>query len=129
MPKFKVIVSEPKKSKVQTVELEGTAAQPLIGRELGEIIEGNILNISGQKLKVTGGTDKNGIPMRIDIQGGGKKRVILSGGVGFNPKKKGERKRKLVRGRMITEETYELNMVVIEKKSLDKPKAQPKKSK
>ncbi len=67
--------------------------------------------------------------MRIDIQGGGKKRVILSGGVGFNPKKKGERRRKLVRGRMITEDTYELNMVVMEEKSLDKPKAQRNKSK
>jgi small subunit ribosomal protein S6e len=49
--------------------------------------------------------------MRPDVQGGTKKYVVLSGGVGFKPRTFGERKRKLVRGRIITEETYQVNMV------------------
>jgi len=52
--------------------------------------------------------------MRSSVHGGGKKQVILSGGTGFNQKRSGERKRKIVRGRMITEETYQINMKIIE---------------
>jgi small subunit ribosomal protein S6e len=112
MAKFKLIISNPKENTVQIVELEGPAAQPLISREIGELVDGNILGLSGKKLKITGGTDKDGIPMRKDVSGGGKKRILLSGGIGFKPQKKGERKRKLVRGRVIIEDTYEINMVL-----------------
>jgi len=65
------------------------------------------------KLKITGGTDKDGIPMRFDIQGGAKKRAMLSGGVGFKPNDRGERRRKLVRGRVVGEDTLQVNSVVI----------------
>jgi len=113
MPKFKIVVSDPKEGRTQTIELEGPAAKPLIGRELGDIIDGGILGLPKVKVKITGGTDKDGIPMRMDVHGGGKKKVILSGGIGFKPKTKGERRRKLVRGRVITEDTYLLNMVIL----------------
>jgi len=49
--------------------------------------------------------------------------VILSGGVGFNPQNEGERRRKTVRGNVITDEIVQLNMKIVEK-----PK-QPKESK
>ena len=112
MAKFKVIISDPKENTVQIVELEGPAAQPLISREIGELVDGNIVGLSNKKLKITGGTDKDGIPMRIDVSGGSKKRILLSGGIGFKPQKKGERKRKMIRGRVIIEDTYEINMVL-----------------
>ncbi len=112
MAKFKIIISNQKENTVQIVELEGPAAQPLISREIGELVDGNIVGLSGKKLKITGGTDKDGIPMRKDVSGGGKKRILLSGGIGFKSQKKGERKRKLVRGRVIIEDTYEINMVL-----------------
>ncbi|MBS7644547.1 MAG: 30S ribosomal protein S6e [Candidatus Bathyarchaeia archaeon] len=113
MPKFKIVVSDPEEGKTQTIELEGPAAKPLVGRELGEIIDGGILGLPKMKVKITGGTDKDGIPMRMDVHGGGKKKIILSGGIGFKPKKRGERRRRLVRGRVITEDTYLINMVLI----------------
>jgi small subunit ribosomal protein S6e len=50
--------------------------------------------------------------MRSDVHGGAKKYAILSSGVGFNPTTDGERQRKLVRGRMITDQTYQINMLV-----------------
>ena len=53
--------------------------------------------------------------MRKDILGGGKKFVLLSGGVGFKSKRKGLRKRKIVRGKMVTEDTYQINMAISEK--------------
>ena len=134
MAKFKLIISDPATRKVTIDELEGPKAQPLIGREMGEIIEGSLVGLGGRKLRITGGSDKDGIPMRFDIHGGAKKYAVLAGGTGFKPKSLGERRRKLVRGRMITEDTYQLNLVVekqleekVEKK-IPSRKAEPPKA-
>ena len=123
MAKFKVIVSDPQTRKATVAELEGSRAQVLVGRSIGDVIDGSQLGLSGSKLRITGGCDKDGIPMRADVHGGAKKYVILSGGVGFRPKRRGERRRKLIRGRMITDETYQVNTVVFtgEEKPVEKP--------
>ena len=107
-----MLVSDPKAAKVSTVELDAPKARPLVGRELGDEVDGSIFGMAGKKLKITGGSDKDGIPMLANIHGGAKKYVLLAGGVGFKPTAKGERRRKLVRGRMITDETYQLNVVI-----------------
>ncbi len=39
--------------------------------------------------------------MHPGVPGAGKKRILLSGPPGFHPREKGERRRKLVRGRVI----------------------------
>ena len=107
-----MLVSDPKAAKVSTVELDAPKARPLVGRELGDEVDGSMFGMAGKKLKITGGSDKDGIPMVANIHGGAKKYVLLAGGVGFKPTTEGERRRKLVRGRMITDETYQLNMVI-----------------
>jgi small subunit ribosomal protein S6e len=112
MAKFKMIVSDPQTRKATVAELEGSKAQVLVGRSIGEVINGSQIGFSGSKLKITGGCDKDGIPMRADVHGGAKKYVVLSGGVGFRPKREGERRRKLVRGGMITDETYQVNTMI-----------------
>ena len=112
MAKFKMIVSDPQTRKATVAELEGSRAQVLVGRSIGEVIDGSQIGFSGSKLKITGGCDKDGVPMRAGVHGGAKKYVVLSGGVGFRPKREGERRRKLVRGGMITDETYQVNTVV-----------------
>jgi small subunit ribosomal protein S6e len=119
---LKVLVSDPKGGKVTTVELEGVKARPLVGRELGDEVDGSLFGMAGTKLKITGGSDKDGIPLVANIHGGAKKYVLLAGGVGFKGGGKGERRRKLVRGRMITDETYQLNMVISETESTETTK-------
>jgi len=111
---LKVLVSDSKGKKVTTVELEGMKARPLVGRELGDEVDGSLFGMPGKKAKITGGSDKDGIPLVPNIHGGAKKYVLLSEGVGFKSTSKGERRRKLVRGRMLTEETYQLNLVITE---------------
>jgi small subunit ribosomal protein S6e len=127
MAKFKMIVSDPQTRKATVAELEGSKAQALVGRSIGDVVDGSQLGFSGNKLHITGGCDKDGIPMRADIHGGAKRYVVLSGGVGFRPTKHGERRRKLVRGRMITEETYQINTVIFtgEVKPPEKPAPAP----
>jgi len=127
MAKFKVIVSDSDGTS-QSIELEETQAVPLIGRKLGELIDGAAVKLSGYKLKITGGSDKDGFPMRPNIHGGVRVGAILSEGVGFHSSQKGERKRKTLRGNVITDAIVQINMKVIEKpkgKKAEKTKEAP----
>ncbi|TRO41431.1 30S ribosomal protein S6e, partial [Candidatus Bathyarchaeota archaeon] len=91
-----LIISDPETGTSQKVELEDSRMGPLVGRRIGETIDGTIANLAGHQLLLTGGTDKDGIPMRPDVHGSAKSRFILSGGVGYKPKKRGERRRVVV---------------------------------
>jgi small subunit ribosomal protein S6e len=112
MAKFKLIVSDSGTGKSSVSEAEGSRAQALIGRSLGETIDGSALGIAPTKLLISGGCDKNGVPMRADVHGGVKKYIVLSSGPGFRPTRHGERRRKLVRGGTITDETYQINFTI-----------------
>ncbi|MCS7095593.1 MAG: 30S ribosomal protein S6e [Nitrososphaerota archaeon] len=115
MAKFKVIISGLEEGKSKTVELEGPNAAPLIGKKIGDVIDGTVFGLPNHKLQITGGSDKDGFPMRPDVHGGVRRDVVLSGGVGFKPKHEGERRRKKVRGNTITEEIVQVNMKIIER--------------
>lgn len=126
MAKFQIVLSDPETGKAQKIELEGAKAVPLIGRKIGEVIDGAVLGMGGYKIQITGGTDKDGFPMRPDIHGGVRAKVIVSGKPGFKPKKEGERRRKTLRGNIITEEIVQINMKIVEKpKKKEKEKEKP----
>lgn len=99
------------KGKSITQELKDRAAQPLVGSKIGAVLDSSVIGVAGGKLKITGGSDKSGTPMRSDVHGGVKKYVLLSTGVGNRSE---ARIRKLVRGNMITEEIYQLNCMLVE---------------
>ena len=123
MAKFKVIVSDPQAGTSKVVEVEEARAAPFIGRKIGDVMDGAVVDMAGTKLKLTGGSDKDGVPMRPNVHGGIRRKVVLSGGVGFKPKREGERKRKAVRGNIITDEIVQINM-----KAVDQP-PKPKEAK
>jgi small subunit ribosomal protein S6e len=110
LAQFKLIISD-RKGKTIAQELKDKAAQPLLGTKVGSIIDSSIVGVAGGKLKITGGSDKSGTPMRADVHGGVKKYVLLSTGVGNRSE---ARIRKLVRGNMVTEEIYQINSMLIE---------------
>ncbi len=122
MAKFKLIISDPADGKSAASEIEGSRAQALVGRSLGEMVDGSALGLGSSKMLISGGCDKNGIPMRADVHGGVKKYVVLSSGPGFRPTRHGERRRKLVRGRTITDETYQINLTVKKEVTEREPK-------
>ena len=131
MAKFKIIVSDPETGESRVVEAEGTRAVPLIGKKLGEVIDGFVVGTPGCKVQITGGSDKDGFPMRPNIHGGVRAHVILSEGVGFRPSQKGGRWRKTLRGNVVTEEIVQINMKVVEKpkKAEKEEKAEAEKEK
>ena len=119
MVSFKLILSDPKTGKSEASEVKDAQAQPLLGRKIGEVIDGSTIGVAG-KVKITGGSDKAGFPMRADTLGGGKNYVLLTKGVGFRTNEEGAKKRKLVRGNTITEETYQVNAKRVEEPAATK---------
>jgi small subunit ribosomal protein S6e len=115
MAKFKIIVSDPEAGTSKVVELEEARAAPFIGRRLGETLDGSVVDLPAHTVQILGGSDKDGVPMRGNVHGGVRRRVVLSGGAGFKSKKKGERKRKTVRGNIITDEIAQINMKIVER--------------
>ncbi len=98
-------------SKAWQITLDDEKSRKLIGLRIKDEIDASIIGLKG-KLVITGGSDNSGFPMRPDIPGGAKKRVLLSQPPGFRPKRKGERRRKTVRGNMITEDIVQVNTVL-----------------
>jgi small subunit ribosomal protein S6e len=113
LPQFKLVISDINGKSI-TQELKDRTAQPLLGSKIGDIIDSAVIGISGGRMKITGGSDKSGTPMRPDVHGGVKKYVLLSRGIGMKNTRKGNRIRKLVRGKMVTEEIYQLNCLLVE---------------
>jgi small subunit ribosomal protein S6e len=115
MAKFKVIVSDPETGTSKVVELDETRASPFIGRRLGETLDGSAVDLPAHTVQILGGSDKDGVPMIGNVHGGVRRRVVLSGGAGFKPSKQGERRRKTVRGNIITDEIVQINMKIVER--------------
>jgi small subunit ribosomal protein S6e len=110
LAQFKLVISDTK-GRTIAQELKDRAAQPLLGSRIGSVIDASVIGVAGGKLRITGGSDKSGTPMRGDVHGGVKKYVLLSTGIGNRSE---ARVRKLVRGNMVTEEIYQLNCTLIE---------------
>jgi len=123
LPSFKLTVSD-QKGKSISRELKDNDANVLLGLQVGQETDASILGMQG-KIKITGGSDKSGVAMRGDVAGAPRKRVLLSKGVGLQDVKKGLRKRKLVRGNIISEEIYQINCKYDGKIDLE-PKEAPK---
>jgi len=115
MAKFKVIVSDPETGTSKAVELEEARAAPMIGKRIGEVIDGTIVDFAGHKVQIVGGSDKDGFPMRPSVHGGVRRSIVLSGGVGLNPLNGGMRRRKTIRGNVITDEIVQVNAKIVEK--------------
>ena len=115
MAKFKVIVSDPEAGTSKIVELEEARASPFIGRKIGETVDGAVVDLPAHKLQIRGGSDRDGVPMRPSVHGGVRRKVVLSGGVGFHSRSKGARRRKTVRGNVITDEIVQINTKIVEK--------------
>jgi len=99
--------------------LEGEKRTPLYGLNIGEEFNGDILDldIDDYVFKITGGSDDSGTPMRRDIKGSGHQRLLLKGGVGYKPKRKGLRHKKRVRGGEVLDDVSQLNLKVVKEGS------------
>ena len=116
-----------KKGRTVTKEVKEKEAGPFLGLQVGSELDASLIGEAG-KLKITGGSDKSGVPLRDDIHGGARKYILLSKGVGLRDAEKGQRVRKLIRGNTITEDVYQINCLFQgELKIEEKPAGEPEK--
>ncbi|KYK23887.1 30S ribosomal protein S6 [Thermoplasmatales archaeon SG8-52-2] len=122
MVEFKVVVNDTKNGKSYNVPVSGHHANSLIGKKIGDEVDGIFVSLPGYKLTISGGTDKDGFAMRNDLPGMGRRRLLVSKGKGFNAKENGMRKKKSIRGNTINQDIVQINMKVVKysSKPIDK---------
>ncbi len=117
---FKIVVSEPKVRRAWQIEKD---VPSLIGKKIGDKIDGSLIGLAGFTLQITGGSDKDGFPMRSDLDGVVRKKALLTKSVGFRGIKKirkvkykvrGMRKRKYIRGNTISDSIIQINFKILE---------------
>ncbi|MDD3754173.1 MAG: 30S ribosomal protein S6e [Methanobacterium sp.] len=112
---FKLIISQGENS--HQLEVEAAESKRLVGMKIGEEFDAAPIGLAGYTLCITGGSDKNGFPMKKDVEGSRRIKSLLSGGIGFKPRRKGQRRRKTVRGNTISDDIVQINTVVVKKGS------------
>lgn len=131
MVEFKAVINEVKTGKSYQVTVAGHHANSLIGKKIGDVVDGIFVGLPSYKLKVSGGSDKDGLPMRADLPGARRKKILLTDGVGFRAPDNGMRRRKNIRGNTISPDTVQINMIITQEgsKSIEEllPKNEEKK--
>ena len=115
MVEFKLVISDAAKSYPRAVQDPQSAG--FLGKRIGESVGGELLGLGGYTLRITGGTDRSGFPLRPDLPGGRQVRIFVGEGFGFHAPRPGMRKRRTFRGGAISEETVQINLVVEQKGS------------
>ena len=115
---FKLTISDPKAKKCYQTEHD---TKSLLGMNIGGKFDGSLIGLEGYELEIRGGSDDSGFPMRKDVHGIAKKKILLTNGCGFKTKVGGLRRRKIVRGNTISEGITQINCKVLKtgKKNLE----------
>ncbi|MHA1214914.1 MAG: S6e family ribosomal protein [Candidatus Hodarchaeales archaeon] len=117
MVRFQLNLADAKQSYKKEID-DDNITRHFIGKKIGDEIDGRLIGFDGYKLKITGGSDQAGFPMAPGVEGGMPKRILIGHrGVGYRPDRKGKRRRKRVRGGLITEDIYQINLKILEKDS------------
>lgn len=117
----KIILSDPKTGKSYSIELEINKTN-VNGTRIGEVIDAASIGLSGYEIQISGGSDKDGFPMRMDVPGRSRRKVLLANGPCYKPKSDGIKKRKTVRGNIVTQDIVQINAKIVKKgaKSIEK---------
>ena len=115
MAKFQFVVSDPATRKAYKIEIEQEKVAGIVGKKIGDTFNGDLIGLPGYQLQITGGTDKDGFPMHPRVEGPVKKKVLLAHPPCFHPRKKGERRRKTVRGNTISYDIVQINCKIVKK--------------
>jgi len=113
MVEFRANISDPKTGKSYQKEVAGHQANAILGKKIGDKMDGIFVEMPGYKLEITGGSDKDGFPMRKDLPGPRRKKLLISKGLGFHPHMDGERRKKTMRGNQISPDITQINLKVI----------------
>jgi small subunit ribosomal protein S6e len=112
MAEFKLVMGLKDGKSVQRV-IKDEQSHALMGKMIRDTIKGEDIGLAGYEFEITGGSDYCGFPMRRDVQGTGRKKILVIRSVGMQDKGKGLRKRKTVAGNTIYPRTAQINLKVL----------------
>lgn len=109
-----IVLSNPKEKRAYSKKTE----EPVfVGKQIGETVSLDSLGLKGYKAIITGGSDRDGFPMKVSLGGQSRRKLFMKKGVGIRQKRKGERQRKRVRGNIIASDIHQLNLKITEEGS------------
>ena len=85
---FKAVVNDTEPSsggRSFSMDIVGANYNHFLGKRIGDSVDGMFVgegdkSLSGYKLKITGGSDVTGRPMRPDLDGSGVKSILITAG-------------------------------------------------
>ncbi|MHA1460115.1 MAG: S6e family ribosomal protein [Promethearchaeota archaeon] len=96
------------------IEIDERKSRLFEGMKIGDTIKGGLIGFPNYEFVITGGSDASGFPMRKDVHGPVKKRILVSKrGIGYKPRRKGEKRRRTVRGNEITSDMTLINLKIL----------------
>lgn len=112
MPEFKIVINEQGKGYAKNLTSE--ESEVFLSKKIKDKIDGNNFGLKGYEFEITGGSDKEGFPMRKDVEGIGRKKIFITRGmIGSRLNKKGLRLRRSISGNTISQLTSQINLKVI----------------
>jgi small subunit ribosomal protein S6e len=105
--------------------VSGDHAQALLKKKIGDKISGDAIGFPGYEFEITGGSDYCGFPMRRDVRGTVRKRVLIVSGVGIRKNVRGRKIRKTVAANTVYSKTAQINLKIL--KQGEKPITEEKK--
>jgi len=109
---MRIVISETSSGKSYQAELPKEKEANIVGKKIGDELDGNLVGAAGYMLEMTGGSDNSGFPMRQEVYGTAKKTILTTRGVGFYTTAKGQRRRRYIRGNTYSSDIIQVNTKV-----------------
>ncbi|TBU11002.1 ribosomal protein S6 [Hamiltosporidium tvaerminnensis] len=115
---MKLNIAYPTNGTQKLISVERKVEQRLYDQKIGNTFEGSILGpeYNGYVFEITGGDDRQGFPMRRGVPSSARVRLLLKkGDKGYRCRRDGCRRRKSVRGEIVSSEISVLSVIIVQK--------------
>jgi len=109
---LRINIGDPKTGKTYKKTVSEDDAKLFFNKKIGETIKGELLAAPGYEFVLSGGSDYCGFPMRNDVEGTLRKRILMVSGVGLRKNRQGRRVRKTIAGNTVYARTAQLNLKI-----------------
>ncbi|MCF7867019.1 30S ribosomal protein S6e [Candidatus Woesearchaeota archaeon] len=113
MVEFKLNLGDPKTKKTKKHEIKDDETEVFLDKKIGDKVKGDSFGFDGFEFEITGGSDYTGVPMRRDVLGTARQKILIVSGTGIRKNRKGRRVRKTMAGNTIYERTAQINLKVV----------------
>jgi small subunit ribosomal protein S6e len=113
MAEIKLNIGDPKSKKTLTKAVTDSETDVFMNKAIGQKVNGDSFGFAGYEFEITGGSDNAGFPMRRDVKGIMRKRILMVKGVGLRKNVEGRKVRKSVAGNTVYAKTAQINLKVL----------------